>query len=129
MTFKVYSILLLSQIVVGFNSSYPKLPRLTHQVFYFIDADCDNCNINHVINGKIWVVTNGIYEADWNNHDFLLRKFKSEVLKQTSADSALLKRAVFRFQANREDTEKSYQEKEAKMEIKGYKIFKIDFKS
>jgi hypothetical protein len=97
------------------------------KVYYFIDADCENCSVTNHINSKIWVVTNGTYTANVDDHEMLLKKFKNALADKYKADSALIGRAVFRFQNTEKEISESYVVKEAKMTERGYALLKIEF--
>ena len=97
------------------------------KIFYFIDADCDNCSVAGNKDSKIWVVTNSTYSGNMDDHEALLKKFKNILVDKYKADSVLVKRVVFRFQDSEEQLEESYAAKETKMKGKGYTLIKIEF--
>jgi hypothetical protein len=99
----------------------------TKQVYYFVDTDCENCSVKNYSNSKIWIVTKGISESEWANHEQLIKKFQEEISQQAEADSLLMTRSVFRFQDSEDRIRKYYSDKENKMIRNGYRIIKIDF--
>ena len=98
-----------------------------HKIFYFIDADCENCSVSDYKDSKIWIATNPIQSADMNDHEALLKKFRDILIDKYKADSALVSHAVFRYQDSEKQASESYELKESKMKGRGYVVIKIEF--
>ena len=96
-------------------------------VYYFLDANCDNCSVKDYKNSKIWIVTTDIYTGSVNDQKELIKKFKTLISQQYQPDSTLLKQVVFRFQNSKEQIKETYAAIESKMKGRGYVILKIDF--
>ena len=104
-----------------------KVDSSAHKVYYFIDADCEHCSIADHKNTKIWVATNTTYTGSLDEKRILLKNFQDAVGLEFKADSALIKRAVFRFQDSEEKIKETYAAKYAKMKARGYVVIKTEF--
>jgi hypothetical protein len=102
---------------------------LAGTVYYFIDADCEKCQVQGQNNSRIWVTTEKILVGKWEDRQILIEEFKDKLSKKLNAAPILLEHIVFRFQDTEEETRKSFSAKENKMKAKGYAIIKIDFHS
>lgn len=124
---KSFSFLLPAVLLMNIYGFSQTQSSASNPVYCFIDADCDNCSIKDSDHTKIWVTTETFFKADRNDRELLLKKFQTQISTQVGADSALLKRTVFRFMDNLDEIKKTYASREEKMKRNGYKIIKIQF--
>ena len=101
--------------------------RQPETVFYFIDTDCENCKVKGAEGTQFWLSTEHVYAGNWKDRDALVKAFRDKLSGFLKADSALLKRVVFRYQDTVQEAERSIADKENKMKAKGYTVIKFDF--
>ncbi|HYK47269.1 MAG TPA: hypothetical protein VEV83_18965 [Parafilimonas sp.] len=104
-----------------------KVDSSADKIYYFIDADCDHCSIADHKNTKIWIATNRTYTGSLDERAIVLKKFQDAVGLEFKSDSALIQRAVFRFQDSEEKIKETYAAKYAKMKARGYVVIKTEF--
>lgn len=109
---------------VGFSQSGKKAAT-NKTIYYFIDTDCQNCLVAGTSMPKLWV-SSQIFTGSRQDQQVFIDKFKDKLLNQLSADSSLLSRVVFRWDDSEKNLEAAHTAKQAKMEISGYRVVKVE---